>query len=243
MTDEIKYEYKTVQTVRGTDGLVISKMQKDGWEFVEQSQGTLRSTLNFRRPKKPVPWRLIGTGAAVLVILAIVIVIGTALSGGAEKKDRTAKSAATASERPSATPTPTAAESAAAVDVITPENSAEFAALLKAADTCDDANANFATKYEGRTIAFNGSIVDMTPHGDYGTRYDLLLGAGDKGPKTTVGPAFKYEDVNVVQMKLTGKDVSAAIGVGDKFRFVAEVGDFNAVQCLFHLSPVSTETR
>ncbi|WP_406259831.1 DUF4839 domain-containing protein [Streptomyces nigra] len=242
MTDEIKYEYKTVQTVRGTDGLVISKMQKDGWEFVEQSQGTLRSTLNFRRPKKPVPWPLIGAGAAVLVILAIVIGTATALSGGDEKRDRTAKPAAAASEKPSATPTSTAAESAAAVDVITPENSAEFAALLKA-DTCDDANANFATKYEGRTIAFNGSIVDMTPHGDYETRYDLLLGAGDKGPKTTVGPAFKYEDVNVVELKLTGKDVPATVGVGDKFRFVAEVGDFNAVQCLFHLTPVSTDTR
>jgi hypothetical protein len=38
MADEIKYEYKTVQTVRGTDGLVISKMQKDGWELVEQAQ-------------------------------------------------------------------------------------------------------------------------------------------------------------------------------------------------------------
>ncbi|MFD6311578.1 DUF4839 domain-containing protein [Streptomyces nigra] len=241
MTDEIKYEYKTVQTVRGTDGLVISKMQKDGWEFVEQSQGTLRSTLNFRRPKKPVPWPLIGAGAAVLVILAIVIGTATALSGGDEKRDRTAKPAA-ASEKPSATPTPTAAEPAA-VEVITPENNSEFAALLKAADTCDDANANFATRYEGRTIAFNGSIVDMTPHGDYETRYDLLLGAGDKGPKTTVGPAFKYEDVNVVELKLTGKDVPATIGVGDEFRFVAEVGDFNAVQCLFHLSPVSTDTR
>ena len=58
MADEIKYEYKTVQTVRGTDGLVISKMQKDGWELVEQLPGRLRTTLNFRRPKRPLPWRL-----------------------------------------------------------------------------------------------------------------------------------------------------------------------------------------
>ncbi|MFJ9121183.1 hypothetical protein ACIRJO_37335 [Streptomyces sp. NPDC102394] len=33
MTDEIKYEYKTVRAVRGTNGLVISKMQADQCVF------------------------------------------------------------------------------------------------------------------------------------------------------------------------------------------------------------------
>ncbi|MEV5178746.1 DUF4839 domain-containing protein [Streptomyces werraensis] len=242
MADEIKYEYKTVQTVRGTDGLVISRMQKDGWEFVEQSQSTLRSTLTFRRPKKPIPWPLVGAGAAVLAVIAIVIGTAAALSDGGEQKDEAAKPAAGVSEEPSATPTPTAAERAA-VEVITPENNTEFATLLKAGGTCDDANADFATKYAGRTVAFNGSIVNMAPHGDYETRYDFLLGTGDKGPNTTVGPAFQYQDVNVAELHLTGADVPATVGVGDKFRFVAEVGDFNAVQCLFHLDPVATETR
>lgn len=241
MADEIKYEYKTVRTVRGTNGLVISKMQKDGWELVEQAQGTLRSTLNFRRPKKPQPWLLIGTAAAVLVILTIVIGAASALSGGGEKKDESDKSTAAASEKPSATPAPTAAKSAA-TEVITPQNNPEFAALLKA-DYCDDANLDFATKHEGQTVAFNGSIVNMAPHGDYHTRYDFLLGPGDKGPNTTVGPAFKYEDVNIFDLKLTGKKIPATVGVGDKFRFVAEVGEFNAAQCLFFLDPVSTEVR
>ncbi|MEU4981037.1 DUF4839 domain-containing protein [Streptomyces sp. NPDC021969] len=242
MADEINYEYKTVQTVRGTDGLVISKMQKDGWEFVEQSQSTLRSTLSFRRPKKRLPWPLIGAAAAGLVVLAIIIGTATALSDGDEKKDEAAKPSAVASEQPSATPTPAAAEPAA-TEVLTPENSPEFAALLKTADTCDSTNADFATKYEGRTIAFNGSIVDMSPHGDYDTRYDFLLGPGDQGPNTTVGPAFKYEDVNVTELRLTGENVPPTVGVGDTFRFVAEVGHFNEVQCLLYLAPVSTETR
>ncbi|WP_119580178.1 DUF4839 domain-containing protein [Streptomyces europaeiscabiei] len=241
MADEIKYEYKTVQTVRGTNGLVISKMQKDGWELVEQAQGTLRSTLNFRRPKKPQPWLLIGTAAAVLVILTIVIGVAAALSDGGEKKDEPDKSMAVASEKPSTTPTPTAAESAA-TEVITPQNNPEFAALLKA-DSCDDANLDFATRHGGQTVAFNGSIVNMAPHGDYETRYDFLLGPGDKGPNTGVGPAFKYEDVNISDLKLTGKKVPATVGAGDKFRFVAEVGEFSADQCLFFLDPISTEIR
>lgn len=33
------------------------------------------------------------------------------------------------------------------------------------------------------------------------------------------------------------------VDAGDKFRFVAEVGEFNADQCVFFLDPVSTEAR
>ncbi|GAA1758432.1 hypothetical protein [Luedemannella helvata] len=137
MADEIKYEYKTVRTVRGTDGMVISKMQKDGWELVEQAQGTLRSTLNFRRPRKPIPRLLIGAAAAVLVLI-VVIGVANAISAGGEKKDEPDQTAAAAREEHSATPPPAVPESAA-TDVITPQNNPEFAALLKA-DYCDDAN-------------------------------------------------------------------------------------------------------
>lgn len=241
MADEIKYEYKTVRAVRGTGGLVISKMRKDGWELVEEAQGPLRSTLGFRRPKKPLPRLLIGTAVAVPVILAVVIGVASALSGGGEKKDGAGKPAAAASEKSSAKPTPTAAESAA-TEVITPQNNPKFAALLKT-DSCDDANLDFATKHEGQTIAFDGSIVNMVHHGDYDTRYDFLLGPGDKGPDTAVGPAFKYEDVNISDLNLTGKRIPATVGAGDKFRFVAEVGEFNADQCLFFLGPISTQSR
>lgn len=92
VADEIKYEYKAVQTVRGTDGLVISKMQKDGWELVEQLPGRLRTTLNFRRPKRPLPWRLIGVGVAALVVLAAIIGTGVALGDGDEEKGASASS-------------------------------------------------------------------------------------------------------------------------------------------------------
>ncbi|MFH9174370.1 DUF4839 domain-containing protein [Streptomyces albogriseolus] len=238
MADEIKYEYKTVQTVRGTDGLVISRMQKDGWEFVEQTQGTLRSTLDFRRPKKPQPWLLIGAGAAGLVILAVIVGTAAALSDGDEKKDEAAKPAAAASGKSSAAPTPTAALPTA-TEVITPQNNPDFAALLKG-DTCDDTNLDFATTHKGQRVAFNGSIVHVAR---YSTGYDFLLGPGDKGPRTTVGPGFKYEDVTISDLKLTGTDVPATVDVGDKFRFIAEVGEFNAVQCIFRLDPIETETR
>lgn len=130
----------------------------------------------------------------------------------------------------------------AATETITVQNSPEFAALLKV-DSCDDANVGFAAQHADRTIAFNGSIVNMAQHGDYKTRYDILLGPGNKGPKTTAGPAFKYEDVNIGNLNLTGDPIPDTVREGDKFRFVAKVGEFNATQCVFFLKPVSTETR
>ncbi|MFJ4807591.1 DUF4839 domain-containing protein [Streptomyces longwoodensis] len=241
MADEIRYEHKTVQTVRGTASLVISRMQKDGWELVERSEGALRSTLTFRRPKKQPPWLLIGAPAAVLAILAVVIGVGSALSGEDQGKGGTDKSTAPAGDVPLSTPARTSPKPTS-VGVITPKNDPEFAALLKA-DRCDDANANYATGHGGRTIAFDGSIVHMAPHGKYKTRYDLLLAPGDEGPKTTAGPSFKFEDVNMADLKLADDRVPATVGAGDKFHFVAEVGEFNATQCLFFLDPVSTSPR
>ncbi|MFJ3622467.1 DUF4839 domain-containing protein [Streptomyces iakyrus] len=238
MADEIKYEYKAVQTVRGTDGVVISKMQKDGWELVEQLPGRLRTTLNFRRPKRPLPWRLIGAGAAVLVVFAAIIGTGVVLGDGDDEKGASASSTVTG-ETPSAPPS---ADKPTADEVITARDDREFAALLKA-DPCGEANVNFAAEHEGQTVAFDGSIRHMASHGGARTRYDLLLGPGDKGPRTTDGPNFKYEDVNMGNLHLTGEQVPATVAVGDKFRFVAEVIEFNPVQCLFRLAPVSTETR
>ncbi|MFC7530231.1 DUF4839 domain-containing protein [Actinoplanes sp. GCM10030250] len=246
MADEIKYEYTTARAVRGTDSMVISKMQKDGWEFVDQTPGMLRSTLNFRRPKKPVPWRLIGAGAAVLAVLAIAGGVASAFSDGSasgegEAKVDLATTTAAASEEPSTRPTPSARESPAS-KVITARNNPEFAALLKA-DSCDDVNGEFATKYAGRTVTFNGSIVNMASYGDDDTRYDLLVGPGDKGPRTTVGPNFTFENVNVFDLNLTGEKIPDTVGEGDKFRFVAEVLEFKTNQCLLYLDPVSTEVR
>ena len=75
----------------------------------------------------------------------------------------------------------------------------------------------------GRTIEFDGSIVNMAKHGDHDTRYDILVAPGNKGPESTVGPAFKFEDVNVFDLKLTGANTPDSVEEGDRFRFVAQV--------------------
>jgi hypothetical protein len=101
----VKYETKSVKTIRGIEARTRATLEKEGWEFVSQTQGTLRSELNFRRPKPETPWKLIGIGAGLLGLLIVVLLIVNALGGG----DTSSNGAKT---MPSATPSqiaPTAA--------------------------------------------------------------------------------------------------------------------------------------
>lgn len=271
MSDDIKYEYKSVQAVRGMENRSIAKAHREGgWELCDQTQGKLRTALKFRRVKPetflskawgvfrglaPAKQRVVAAGTAVLLLLAAVG-IGTS---AAQEKAATESAAASEKSAPSPTPplstesaavseesapspTPTLAEKT--VQVINAENNTDFAALLVATDYCDPSMAQFAAKYQGREIEFDGSITNMQHHGNYDTRYDILVGPGDAGPKTTAGPAFKYEDVNMFDLKLAGKSVPSHVAEGDKFRFTAEVGEYKPNQgCLFFLTPVSTTVR
>jgi hypothetical protein len=260
MSDDIKYEYNSVQTVRGMENRSIAKAQKEGgWELVDQTQGTLRTTLNFRRVKPetflskawdafrglaPAKQRALAAAVAVLLLLAAVGIAAAPNKGDTNAENTATKSteSATVNETPTPSPTPTPSEETD--QVITAENNKELAALLVATDYCDPSMAQFAAKYEGQKIEFDGSIVNMQHHEKYDTRYDILLGPGNAGPKTTLGPAFKYDNVNMFDLKFTGKSVPSYVAEGEKFRFTAEVGEYNPNQgCLFFLTPVSTTVQ
>ncbi len=163
-------------------------------------------------------------------------------------EDDTEEPSETPSEPTSATPAPETESSASAepepeaTQVLTSRNSKELAAILRGGE-CDVSVRRFAKNYKDRTIQFDGSVVDVAPHGSYETRFDYLLGPGNEGPDTTVGPIFKYEDVNYYDFNLTGKDAPASIDVGDRFRFLAEVDRYVADTCIFFLNPVETQTR
>ena len=47
----MQYEFKSVQALRGRESSAKAKWQNQGWEFVSQNRGTLRTELNFRRAK------------------------------------------------------------------------------------------------------------------------------------------------------------------------------------------------
>ena len=49
--DNVQYEFKSVQALRGRESSAKAKWQNQGWEFVSENRGTLRTELTFRRVK------------------------------------------------------------------------------------------------------------------------------------------------------------------------------------------------
>ena len=147
------------------------------------------------------------------------------------------------SEQPSEEPEETVAASPAAEPTLTVENSPELAAVLKVTDTCESSVEAFAAKYDDRTIEFDASVALVANHGDTKTRYDFLIAPGDEGPNSTVGPAFKFEDVNYLDLNLAGAEDRDSVREGDLVRVAAQVDEYNPTQCLFFLDPVTTRFR
>ncbi|MFU8873236.1 DUF4839 domain-containing protein [Micromonospora sp. SL4-19] len=186
-----------------------------------------------------------GVAAGLLPILAIIITIGAI-----NERNAPTPPAATTTETPAAqepveaasSPTPASAEPKAEA-VLTVENNKDLAALLAAVEDYD-LFQEFAVKYEGRTIKFDGIIGAMNHHGDYKTRYDILVLAGDSTGAGATGPNFQFRDVNITSdLRLTGSNIPDTIGVGQKLRITAEVERYAGNQVLFLLDPVSTEVR
>jgi hypothetical protein len=253
--DEVQFELKTVQAVRGTEARSIAKWQNDGWEYVDQNQGKLRTTLNFRRVKPKTfndyfmdsvaafrrlqpkaQLALAASAALILVAGSIGIVVGT--QGEGDSSQPSAASVAP-SEEPSEEPEES--QAGEAEEILTVENNEDLAALLAVSD--DDLAEEFADKYEGRLIEFDGNIADMANHDDYDTRYDMLIYVGDYDETSAIGPSFKFEDVGIYNLHLTGSNSPNYVGQGDNLHVIARVEEFNSDTGLFFLEPVSTEVR
>jgi hypothetical protein len=128
-------------------------------------------------------------------------------------------------------------------EIITVENNKEFAAILNTKDPGDPLIEEFAMKYAGRTIEFDGNIAYMSHHGDYDTRYDFLISPWDYSETSISGPNFKFEDCNYYDLNLIGDEVPDTVRMGDNLHFVAEIGEYNVTSQLFFLYPISTKVR
>jgi len=228
-----------------------ARWEQDGWEVVSQKQGRLQSELSLRRPVRKLPRKAIAIGGGVAAALVVVIVLGATgvfgddSSGGSGAVADPPSASSTARSRvespePSATPR---SDAQAEPAVLTAANSPELATLLQLGDYCDPSIDAFAKQYEGRTIAFDGSILKMNNHGSYATRYDMLIGAGDYSTTSNRGPSFQFEDVNTTFDMHYAGDVPETIGEGTNLGVTATVGAYNPTQCLFRLNPVETSVR
>ncbi|WP_280461955.1 DUF4839 domain-containing protein, partial [Nocardia carnea] len=238
-------ETKTIRAVRGMESRIVKKWEADGWELVSQSPGMVQVEITFRRPRpksRRLLW-IIGGGVVVLV-LAIIVTVGLVIEKNtAPANPAPGEATASPSGQPSAEATGEAASRSSTRDgeVLTPENSPEFAAVLAFTDYCSPDIAAFAAAHRGRTIVFPGSIAAMAPHGNAKTRYDILINAGDAASAT--GPAFQFRDENTLNDLHWVGPVPDTIGVGTNLDITAEVDRYEDRSCLLLLEPVATAVR
>ncbi len=129
------------------------------------------------------------------------------------------------------------------VELLTVGNCKDLAEILSIKDAFDPLIKEFAQKYAGRTIEFDGNTAAVNQHGDYKTRFDYLIYTGDYSKTNVSGPSFQFRDVNYLDLHLTGDSVPDTLGVGLNIHIIATVGEYNETSGLFQLKPVSIKMR
>lgn len=123
--DKVKYQVLTVKVIRGREAGARTKHESEGWEFVSQTPGTLRSELTFRKPQpkalgayvaqgyaafrrlEPTTQKRVLTGVGGVVGLLVLWGTVSAAIGGDEEAPAASESAPTQTEKPEETTEPT----------------------------------------------------------------------------------------------------------------------------------------
>ena len=124
--DHVRYEFKSVQALRGRESSARAKWQNQGWVVVSENRGTLRTQLTFRRVKpktlgnhlvsmvasfqRPQPkTRSVLIASCALILVAGIIGIAVATqSGGDTPKPGVAQTTAPSAPRDTASTLPPA---------------------------------------------------------------------------------------------------------------------------------------
>lgn len=124
-------------------------------------------------------------------------------------------------------------------EILTVDNCEELAAILQNKSEPYELFVDFASKYEGRTIEFDGRIDYIVNHENYNTRYDILVSAGDYNPDNQIGPTFKFENISLIGLGF----VSDTVSIGMNVRITAIVEEFIYDTGIFYLVPISVTER
>jgi hypothetical protein len=128
-------------------------------------------------------------------------------------------------------------------EILTVDNNKELAEILSTKDESSPLFKEFAEKYAGRTIEFDGNTAYVSKHDNYETRFDYLIFAGDYSTTTFSGPEFQFKDVNYYDLHLTGDNVPDTFGLGLNIRIIATVEEYDENSDLIQLKPVSIKMR
>ena len=163
-------------------------------------------------------------------------------SGKTESQDATANpSSGNQDEADGDSSSESSSESSTEVrGTITAQNNQEFAQLLAGNDS-SQAVGNFANKYQGKEIEFDGYTAAVTHHDSYKTRFDYLILAGDAG--NTQSPNFHFSNVNYYDLHLKGGNIPDSFTTNLNIHVIAKIKNYDSASDLLELEPVSITMR
>lgn len=262
--------YETVKVIRSFEKRTISKKESLGWELVSQTPISMgRTELRFRKEKLKISKKtiiivgsVVACFAMVLGILAILEKPNESKPSGSSSSDQEIPKAADASKTENNAQEEAGGASKVEVEdaeggseilventevgteIFTIDNNERVAELIANTQECEPLVAQFAEDFRGKTLKFDVAVWAMNKHGNYDTRYDILVLYGDFVEGSTSGPNFQFRNVApTYDLHYSTEDIPDSIGVGDELTIVAEVVEFEEKSCLFLLEPVETSFR
>lgn len=182
--DGVKYETRTVKSVRGMESRTAAKWESQGWKVVDQKVGRVSSEITLRRPKPKTPWKLYAGLGGFIVVLFVFLIAMNLVTGG-ENADAEPSSTPTRSAPAEASADPSETATASP----TPSNSAP-AASVNVVDTTPDElfdrlnSADMGGIQVGDQFRFNGELSGseywfVGATGDFVVNVAVLEGAND----------------------------------------------------------------
>ena len=179
-------------------------------------------------------------------VISLSLVLVAALSGGAALTGYTySSSSSTQSTSSSEETAETAMETSknprlgSVENPLTVENSPELAAALAEQNPNSAVVKEFFTSHIGDTIQFDGNFASVQRHGDYKTRYDFLIHAGDYSATSVTGPEMRFQERTIYNLNTHMDSVST----GDNVIIVATIEGYNDVSGTVELEPVRVGYR
>lgn len=128
-------------------------------------------------------------------------------------------------------------------EIITVDNNAEFKQIMESTERAGAKVEDFAEKYDGRTIKFDGNISFMRQTNSSFTNFGIVIDAGDFDAGELHGPHFYLDNVTMEEMNLNENDKNSGISSGDNVTVTAIIDYYSVETESIFLKIVKLEKR